>query len=154
MTPTERAALLLKVQRALDAKKIGRDTWRWGEVFNDETHFAIIPSVFGMGHYSEKIVQVCAHAKDDEDEDARDIEIATFTFAELFPELEWGRCAHGAQGVRVGTIHFGILGDDPECLRVSDPHYTVFIPLGTPERAKRAAQMLADLLAETGREEA
>jgi hypothetical protein len=79
-------------------------------------------------------------------------DMTTFTFAELFPELEWGRCAHGAQGVRVGTIHFGILGDDPECLRVSDPHYTVFIPLGTPERAKRAAQSIADLLAEAGRE--
>jgi hypothetical protein len=28
----------------------------------------------------------------------------------------------------------------------------VFIPLGTPERAKRAAQSIADLLAEAGRE--
>jgi hypothetical protein len=143
MTPTERATLLLKVQRALDAAGVNRDNFG----------LTICTVHLDDGYY----VALCSMAMEAEviqnDPFERDYaDMTTFTFAELFPELEWGRCAHGAQGVRVGTIHFGILGDDPECLRVSDPHYTVFIPLGTPERAKRAAQSIADLLAEAGRE--
>jgi hypothetical protein len=142
MTPTERAALLLKVQRALDAAGIGRENydsdWNYSlEIGNDMTAYQLADGNTLVRKGKSIPVE----------------KIATFTYDKLFPELEWGRCAHGAQGVRVGTIHFGISGDDPECLRVSDPHYTVFIPLGTPERAKRAAQSIADLLAEAGRVE-
>jgi hypothetical protein len=140
----ERATLLLKVQRALDAKGIGRESLRNGWCKTLDIGDGL---TFCQDSDAPSALRVSLSA-------FPYTHIATFTFAELFPELEWGRCAHGAQGVRVGTIHFGILGDDSECLMVSDPHCTVFIPLGTPKRAKRAAQLFADLLAEAGRDEA
>jgi hypothetical protein len=143
MTPTERAALLLKVQRALDAKKIGRE----------EVH------IYAGGLVGEGIVAVprMDNSLEIQHHDTSIEEpIATFTFAELFPELEW---FNGVAKVAVDpsdpekgeytfkeTIWKGTIDlenfEGASCL----------LEFRTPERAKRAAQMLADLLAEAGRD--
>jgi hypothetical protein len=137
----ERATLLLKVQRALDAKKIGRE----------EVH------IYAGGLVGEGIVAVprMDNSLEIQHHDTSIEEpIATFTFAELFPELEWDNAQYKDCADIEGFV-FEIPHHPTEVIMsIWDEERDQAIELNfrTPERAKRAAQSIADLLAEAGRE--
>jgi hypothetical protein len=141
MTPTERATLLLKVQRALDAAGVNRD------------NFGLTTCTVHLddGYY----VALCSMAMEAEviqnDPFERDYaDMTTFTFDEIFPPLAWEEEAFSYFHAHVGDVYFTICGAALKISKLS----SVYLPLGTPERAKRAAQLFADLLAEAGRDEA
>jgi hypothetical protein len=147
MTPTERAALLLKVQRALDKAGVNRDNFG----------LTICTVHLDDGYY----VALCVMAMEAEviqnDPFERDYaDMTTFTFAELFPELEWDNAQYKDCADIEGFV-FEIPHHPTEVIMsIWDEERDQAIELNfrTPERAKRAAQSIADLLAEAGREEA
>jgi hypothetical protein len=150
MTPTERAALLLKVQRALDAKEIGRDG-----ISGDIDSFTIDGGANGL--YLEfrdshaELSEWEPYGVDCENELWR----TTFTFGDLFRELEWqsyGDDADGFLECELPDVTFQIWHDAPSVLVITGRHDNARLFFRTPERAKRAAQSIADLLAEAGRE--
>jgi hypothetical protein len=67
---------------------------------------------------------------------------------EHYPKCEWSIAFIGYWEA------FKIFDDAPSTLRIQNDGQRVELDFRTPERAKRAAQMLADLLAEAGRKEA
>jgi hypothetical protein len=146
----ERATLLLKVQRALDKARVNRDNFG----------LTICTVHLDDGYY----VALCSMAMEAEviqnDPFERDYaDMTTFTFAELFPELEWEK---GENFMR-GEYEKSPFGEDSCALiQANRPSVMEFFDeengkvewdFRTPERAKRAAQSIADLLAEAGREE-
>jgi hypothetical protein len=152
MTPTERAALLLKVQRALDAKGYGRrqvaDALFETMPFDDLSHLEIIKGK----------VEVQDGVHNDKEYDVFAKTLATFTFAELFPELEWEEgtlkgYGDSIQSAAIPGYALRIYGGGLLELQNSfDSSQELSLLFRTPERAKRAAQSIADLLAEAGRE--
>jgi hypothetical protein len=147
MTPTERATLLLKVQRALDAAGIGRDSLR-----HDLMPINLNWKTF-VNFFSDH-VDVVVNDPFESDFGA----IATFTFAELFPELEWedGTLRGYGDSIQSAAIPGYALriygGGLLELQNSFDSSQELSLLFRTPERAKRAAQSIADLLAEAGRE--
>ncbi len=149
MTPTERAALKLKVQRALDAAGVNRD------------NFGLTTCTVHLddGYY----VALCSMAMEAEviqnDPFARDYtDATTFTFAELFPELEWADNNYNGNfeaHTPDESYTFELRNQEGiYWLDISQGWSEMSFNFRTPERAKRAAQSIADLLAEAGREEA
>ena len=149
MTPTERAALLLKVQRALDKAGVNRDNFG----------LTICTVHLDDGYY----VALCVMAMEAEviqnDPFERDYaDMTTFTFTELFPELEWedGTLRGYGDSIQSAAIPGYALriygGGLLELQNSFDSSQELSLLFRTPERAKRAAQSIADLLAEAGRE--
>jgi hypothetical protein len=139
----ERAALLLKVQRALDAAGIGRDA-----IATDDTVIPIDGTDYTGRVYAGRLNVLEAYGY------GGNPPIATFTFAELFPELEWGQPRENRYASVDG---FDFQAQENGLLIVEDNETMAGLlefNFRTPERAKRAAQSIADLLAEAGREEA
>jgi len=140
----ERADLLLKVQRALDAAGIGRDA-----IATDDTVIPIDGTDYTGRVYHDRLNVLEAYGY------GGNPPIATFTFAELFPELEWEKERRWIAAC-IGDVEiFNIMDSSPGTLWIkndSDEEEIVSLNFRTPERAKRAAQLIADLLAEAGRE--
>ena len=140
----ERATLLLKVQRALDAAGVGRESLSHGVdpgiSLDEDSHLHIFPG------------SVNVYVSDPFENNFGTV--ATFTFAELFPELEWDNAQYKDCADIEGFV-FEIPHHPTEVIMsIWDEERDQAIELNfrTPERAKRAAQSIADLLAEAGRE--
>jgi hypothetical protein len=138
MTPTERAALLLKVQRALDAAGIGRK--EIGEQYKGFRNWWV-----GFGEFDIRFNK--------DDINIKGMGYPTFTFAELFPELEWVKNSNNNNLLAYTpdeSYAFEIREEGGIWLDISQGWSEISFNFRTPERAKRAAQSIADLLAEAG----
>ena len=147
MTPEQRDALKFQVLRALDGAGIGRLNWGYktGIKINDRLSVDIHPLM------KEATVIVADPFEDDFGQ------IATFTFDELFPELEWKDDPGMGFVTRIGGIFarfdngtsFSITAEGT--LFFNHAHQVVKMQLGDVDLAKETAQFIADQLAKAGR---
>lgn len=144
MNEQEKSDLKLKVLRALDAAGIGRkeamEALFTTMPFDDSRHLEITRGKVEVqdGVYNDKEYDVFAKT------------IATFTFDELFPELEWEKNVSTLDAEAYG-FNFSLPLGESGYLTVEQDWSQVGLPFRTPELAKETAQMVADQLAKAGR---
>ena len=145
MTPEERNDLLFQVQRALDGAGIGRLNF-YNESINN------IPLGDGLYVQINPFSQDAEVIQNDPFEPGFD-NGTTFTFAELFPELEWEDYPQGERSVAfIGYwAAFKIFWDAPSTLRIQNDGQRVELDFHTQDIAKETAQMIADQLAKADR---
>lgn len=148
----QRAALLHQVQYALDGAGIGRK-----EIKHAHQHYG--ERWVQLGKYRPRHFRFKGLSLDVMeqyfDEPPKDLPVwdfePTFTFAELFPELEWESHGEVSESKVDEYVRFVIPDDEPYMLVINDSVAMVALPLGTPDLAKETAQFIADQLAKADR---
>lgn len=137
MTPDERNNLLFQVQRALDLAGIGRA--------NVHTYAG---GLLANGHVA------VPRMNNDIEVQYRDISIAepiaTFTFDELFPPLNWYEWQDGI-ATEVDKVSFALYDPTLGRLTIERKAMDITIDFHTQDLAKEAAQSLADIMAKADR---